>query len=50
VHLLRVLLHRLNERLVVRFAHIQRPMYPLDKDMKDPDLSVKWVPSSDRFK
>jgi len=32
------------------YKHIQRPIYPLDKDMKDPDLSVKWVPSSDRFK
>jgi microcystin degradation protein MlrC len=32
------------------YKHIQRPMYPLDKDMKDPDLSVKWVQSSDRFK
>ena len=32
------------------YKHIQRPMYPLDKDMKDPDLSVKWVPASDQFK
>ncbi len=32
------------------YKHIQRPMYPLDKDMKDPDLSVKWVPASDRVK
>jgi microcystin degradation protein MlrC len=32
------------------YKHIERPMYPLDKDFKDPDLSVKWVPPSDRFK
>jgi microcystin degradation protein MlrC len=32
------------------YKRIERPMYPLDKDMKDPDLSAKWVPSSDRFK
>ena len=32
------------------YKSIERPMYPLDKDMKDPDLSVKWVPASDRFK
>ena len=32
------------------YKGIQRPMYPLDKDMNDPDLSAKWVPSSDRFK
>ena len=32
------------------YKRIARPMYPLDKDMKDPDLSVKWVPTSDRFK
>ena len=31
------------------YKHILRPMYPLDKDMKDPDLSAKWVPASDRF-
>jgi microcystin degradation protein MlrC len=31
------------------YKRIERPMYPLDKDMQDPDLSVKWVPSSDRF-
>ena len=32
------------------YKRIARPMYPLDKDMKDPDLSVKWVPTSDRFR
>lgn len=31
------------------YKRITRPMYPLDKDMADPDLSVKWVPASDRF-
>jgi microcystin degradation protein MlrC len=28
------------------YKRIKRPMFPLDKDMKDPDLKVKWVPSS----
>jgi microcystin degradation protein MlrC len=32
------------------YKRILRPMFPLDKDMKDPDLSVKWVPTSDRAK
>jgi microcystin degradation protein MlrC len=32
------------------YKSIERPIYPLDKEMKDPDLSVKWVPASDRFK
>ena len=32
------------------YKGIERPMYPLDKDMTAPDLSVKWVPASDRFK
>jgi len=31
------------------YKHILRPMYPLDKDMKDPDLRAKLVPSSDSF-
>jgi microcystin degradation protein MlrC len=29
------------------YHRIQRPMFPLDKDMKEPDLSAKLVPSSD---
>lgn len=29
------------------YKRIQRPMFPLDKDMKDPDLKAKLVPSSD---
>lgn len=29
------------------YKRIQRPMFPLDKDMKDPDLSAKLVPASD---
>ncbi len=33
------------ERL--NYRRILRPMYPLDKDMEDPDLSTKWVPLSD---
>jgi microcystin degradation protein MlrC len=34
------------ERLPYR--RIQRPMFPLDKDMKNPDLSARLVPSSDK--
>jgi len=30
------------------YKRIQHPMYPLDKDMKDPDLKAKLVPSSDK--
>lgn len=26
------------------YKRIERPMFPFDKDMKDPDLSVRWVP------
>jgi len=29
------------------YKRIQRPMFPLDRDMKDPDLSARLVPSSD---
>ena len=29
------------------YRHIIRPMYPFDKKMTDPDLSVKFVPPSD---
>ncbi len=29
------------------YKRIKRPMFPLDKDMKDPDLSAKLVPASD---
>ncbi|GJM35884.1 MAG: microcystin degradation protein MlrC [Saprospiraceae bacterium] len=31
------------------YKRINRPMFPLDKDMQDPDLSAKLVPSSDGF-
>jgi microcystin degradation protein MlrC len=34
------------ERL--KYRRIQRPMFPLDKNMKQPDLSARLVPSSDR--
>ena len=27
------------------YKRIQRPMFPLDKEMQDPDLSVRWIPS-----
>lgn len=30
------------------YKHIKRPMFPLDKDMKTPDLSAQWVPLSDK--
>ncbi len=30
------------------YKRITRPMFPLDKDMKDPDLSARLVPSSDQ--
>jgi microcystin degradation protein MlrC len=30
------------------YRRINRPMFPLDKGMKDPDLSARLVPSSDR--
>ncbi|MCB9264968.1 MAG: M81 family metallopeptidase [Lewinellaceae bacterium] len=32
------------------YKRIQRPMFPLDKDMEDPDLSARLVPSSDEGK
>ena len=32
------------------YKRLQRPIFPLDKDMKDPDLSAKLVPSSDQAK
>ena len=28
------------------YQRINRPMFPLDKDMADPDLSVRWVKES----
>ncbi len=31
------------------YKHIKRPMFPLDKDMKTPDLSAQLVPSSDEL-
>lgn len=32
------------------YKRIKRPMFPLDKDMAEPDLSVRWIPSSGDFK
>ncbi len=32
------------------YKRIQRPMFPMDKDMADPDLSAKLVPSSSQAK
>ena len=32
------------ERL--NYKRIKRPMYPLDKEMKDPDLRVRWISNS----
>lgn len=31
------------------YKRINRPMFPLDKKMKDPDLKAKFVPSSEKF-
>jgi microcystin degradation protein MlrC len=31
----------------LNYKRIKRPMFPLDKDMKDPDLKARLVPSSD---
>ena len=31
------------------FKRINRPMFPLDKDMKDPDLTARLVPASDEL-
>jgi microcystin degradation protein MlrC len=28
------------------YKNIKRPMFPLDKDMEAPDLSVRWMPAS----
>ncbi|WP_026954136.1 M81 family metallopeptidase [Algoriphagus vanfongensis] len=30
------------------YQRIKRPMFPLDKDMADPDLSVRWIKASDQ--
>ncbi|SEL34156.1 Microcystin degradation protein MlrC, contains DUF1485 domain [Chitinophaga rupis] len=32
------------------YKRIQRPMFPLDKDMPEPDLTAKLVPASDKVK
>ena len=32
------------------YKHINRPMYPLDKDMEDPNLKAIFIPSSDEIK
>ena len=32
----------------LQYHRIDRPMFPLDRGMKDPDLSARLVPSSDR--
>ena len=31
------------------YKRINRPMFPLDKDMKDPDLKARLVPASDEL-
>ncbi|TVQ15000.1 MAG: M81 family peptidase [Bacteroidetes bacterium] len=36
------------ERL--EYQRIKRPMYPLDKDMQTPDLSVRFIPASDSIR
>ena len=30
------------------YKRVQRPLFPLDKDMKDPDLKTRLIPSSDQ--
>ena len=30
------------------YKNIKRPIFPLDKDMSDPDLTTQWVPLSDQ--
>ncbi len=32
------------------YKRIQRPMYPLDPDMEDPDLGARFIPLSDEIK
>lgn len=32
------------------YERVQRPIYPLDPDMADPDLSARFIPSSDEIK
>lgn len=32
------------------YKHLKRPIFPLDKNMKDPDLTAKLVPLSDEVK
>ena len=32
------------------YKRINRPMYPLDKEMEDPDLSARFIPSSNEIK
>jgi len=32
------------------YRRVQRPMFPMDKDMKEPDLSARLVPASDEVK
>lgn len=31
------------------YQRIERPMFPLDKDMADPDLSTRWMPLADKL-
>ena len=31
------------------YERINRPMYPLDRDMEDPDLSARFIPVSDEI-
>jgi microcystin degradation protein MlrC len=28
------------------YKRIKRPMFPLDSDMENPDLSARWIPAS----
>jgi microcystin degradation protein MlrC len=32
------------------YKRINRPMFPLDKDMENPDLSTRFIPTSGQIK
>jgi hypothetical protein len=32
----------------LKYTRIQRPIFPLDKDLPNPDLTARLVPSSDQ--
>ena len=34
--------------MILNYKRIKRPMFPMDKNMKRPDLSARFVPLSDQ--